>query len=219
MSYSILMAVRHWPDIAERAVKSIRQFTDAEILLVDDASPREESVAGFRAIEKQYKNIHGMRMGQRYQHGLCLDSALAWAETDWVFTADHDVIVHDERAFSDLLFLTAEDVGAIGATQNNGMSKMFGSYIHPYWALWNAKAILKHNLSFAAFALKTKDATQVFATAQFLSYRLASIKDRHWEAPDHPYKLQAVNIPQHIVEHAQVWQERGETWKQEVKLD
>jgi hypothetical protein len=214
------MIHRHWPDIAERAIKSIQEFSDAPIVLIDDASPAKESVAGFWQIVNQYNLIGHAIAPPKIQHGLCLDMALRMVECDWVFTADHDIVIHDERAFSGMLELAADDVGAIGCKYSNKASRHLGKYIHPYWALWNAKVIRKHNLSFAPFFLGLCDGEDpwVFATAQFLSYRLGSMSRLYpWEANDGPFKMLPFNL-EGLVKHKQVWQERGDTWRENVIL-
>jgi hypothetical protein len=213
--YDILIVHRHWPDILERAVKSIRQFSDAHIIAVDDCSPAEESVEGFWHVVKEY-GLDGIRALIHSQHGACLDMALSRSKTPWVITCDSDMIINDAKAFEVLLDKCADDVGAAGRMANNKMSALFGKFVHPAWAVWNAAAIKRHYLSFAAFTLQRGE-TWTFATAQFLNYRLACLGDRPWEAKDKPLKLAPVNLYDYVT-HAQVWQERGGTWKEEVKL-
>jgi glycosyltransferase involved in cell wall biosynthesis len=219
VDYAILMAVRHWPDVAERAIKSIRQFSDAPIVLVDDASPDKRSQTGYMHLLTKY-HLFGRRSDRRLQHGLSLDLALTLTNAPWVITCDNDVIVNEERAFTMLLEKADNDVGAIGRMYNNAACAEFGTYVHPHWALWNAKAIREHNLSFAPFQLRRQnDSCIVFATAQFLSYQLQALggSGAGWSAPGEPLKLVPVKLDK-VITHAQVWKERGESWREKVKL-
>ena len=229
VDYAILIASRHWPDVAERAIMSIRQFSDAPIVLVDDASPDEESIAGYKALRLKY-DLFGSRSSRWVQHGLALDMALVFAHAPpwftplkgnntWVITCDHDVIVNEERAFTMLLDKAADDVGAVGRMYNNKTCAQFGTYIHPHWALWNADAIRQYSLSWRSFSLQRMTTKpHVFATGQFLSYQLQTIGKGHpsWAAPGTPLKLVPVNLGNAIT-HAQV-KERGEAWHKKVKL-
>ena len=221
IDYAILMAVRHWPDVAERAIVSIRRFSDAPIVLIDDASPDEKSKAGYRKLRIEYnrRSLLGWRSDRWLQHGLALDFALTLTKAPWVITCDHDVIVNEERAFTMLLEKADDDVGAVGRMYNNAACAEFGTYIHPHWALWNAGAIRRYSLSFRSFQLRRKDGNpSVFATGQFLSYQLQTIGlgAPSWVAPGTPLKLVPVNLGKAIT-HAQV-KERGEAWHQKVKL-
>jgi glycosyltransferase involved in cell wall biosynthesis len=218
VDYAILIASRHWPDVAERAIVSIRQFSDAPIVLVDDASPDEKSKAGYEKLWSKY-NIALGRASRWLQHGLALDLALFFTGMPWVITCDHDVIVNEERALTMLLERAADDVGAVGRMYNNAACAEFGTYVHPHWALWNADAIRRYSLSFRSFSLRRKSGSPyVFATGQFLSYQLQTIGkgDPSWAAPGTPLQLVAVNLGKAIT-HAQV-KERGEAWHQKVKL-
>ena len=226
IDYAILMAVRHWPDVAERAIVSIRRFSDAPIVLIDDASPDEESIAGYKWLLVEY-GLSGWRSDHRLQHGLALDLAVKFTDAPWVITCDHDVIVNEERAFTLLLEQAAADVGAVGRMYNNAACAEFGTYVHPHWALWNADAIRRYSLSFRSFQLQRKSLRSassivppsVFATGQFLSYQLQAIGlgAPSWAAPGDPLKLVPVNL-ETVITHAQVWKERGESWREKVKL-
>lgn len=220
VDYAILMTGRHWPDVAERAIVSIRQFSDAPIVLIDDASPDLVSRLGFERLHKVWsRSLSGCRSECRLQHGLALDLALMFTAAPWVITCDHDVIVN-EGGFDVLLDKAADDVGAVGRMYNNAACGEFGTYVHPHWSLWNAAAIREHNLSFAPFQLRRRDGTHVvFATAQFLSYRLQTLgaSGSGWAAPGEPLKLVPVNLEK-VITHAQVWRERGESWRERVKL-
>lgn len=229
VDYAILIASRHWPDIAERAIVSIRRFSDAPIILIDDASPDEKSIDGYKALRDIYY-LYGCRSNHWLQHGLALDLAVKFAGAPWVITCDHDVIVNEERAFTMLLEQAADDVGAAGRMYNNKACAEFGAYVHPHWALWNADAIRRYSLSWRSFSLQRKGGKvqkidgkisfrpHVFATGQFLSYQLQTIGkgDPSWAAPGTPLKLVAVNLGNAIT-HAQV-KERGEAWHEKVKL-
>lgn len=229
VDYAILIASRHWPDVAERAIVSIRRFSDAPIMLIDDASPDERSRIGYRELRLKY-DLWLCRSERWLQHGLALDMGLDEAMKQgiarspytcahWVITCDHDVIVNEERAFTLLLEKAADDVGAVGRMYNNAACAEFGTYVHPHWALWNADAIRRYSLSWRSFQLRRKSGKpSVFATGQFLSYQLQTIGlgAPSWVAPGTPLKLVPVNVGQAIT-HAQV-KERGEAWHQKVRL-
>lgn len=218
VDYAILIASRHWPDVAERAIVSIRQLSDAPIVLIDDASPASQSQAGYKKLRSSYI-LSGCRSERWLQHGLALDLALTLTDTPWVITCDHDVIVNDERALTMLLEKAADDVGAVGRMYNNHACAEFGTYVHPHWALWNAEAICQYSLSWRSFALQRKDdSPYVFATGQFMSYQLQTIGEGNpsWAAPGTPLKLVTVNVGD-ATTHAQV-KERGEAWHEKVKL-
>lgn len=219
-NYTILMAVRHWPDIAERAIYSVRQFSDAPILVVDDASPDPRSKAGYEQLARDF-NIALCRNEEHLQHGLSLDRLLHLTDTPWVITCDHDVIIEDRRAFDLLLDNAAPDVGAVGRFHHNGVTKHFGFYIHPHWALWNADTIRKYHMSFAGLQIGRQETETVldFATAQFLCYRLEGLGRGSGEkgAGFLPLRLVGLNLDAYI-SHSQVRLERGEPWAKKVKL-
>jgi len=219
VDYAILIASRHWPDVAERAVVSIRQFSDAPIVLIDDASPDEGSQTGYMHLLTKHR-LFGRRSDRWLQHGLALDLALIYTDRPWVITCDHDVIVNEERAFTMLLERADDDVGAVGRMYNNAACAEFGTYVHPHWALWNADAIRQYSLSWRSFQLQRKNGKpSVFATGQFLSYQLQTIGKGgapSWVAPGTPLKLVPMNVGDAIT-HAQV-KERGEAWHQKVRL-
>ena len=215
VDYAILIASRHWPDLAERAIVSIRRFSDAPLVLIDDASPAAESIAGYERLRREHRLL-GHRSERHLQHGLALDLALTFTDAPWVITCDHDVIVNEKRAFAILLEKVADDVGAVGSIL--GYSE-FKTWIHPCWALWNADAIRNYNLSWRSFQISRKGGDPpTFCTAHFLCLQLQSIGVGHpsWAAPGAPLKLVPVKLGQ-VTTHAQV-RERGDAWRDKVRL-
>ena len=207
---TILIPARHWPDIAKRAIESIRRFSDLPIIVVDDASPN----SSYFDLSKEFPNVQVERNEIHLQHGRTLDRALGMTDSDWVITIDHDVVVDSSEAFSTLLSHCAPDVGAVGSLQNNAASATFGPYIHPYFAIWNARAIREHHLSFQGFQLKDYD----FATAQMLSYQLKQLGCGSGYLGMNPVQKRLVSVKIPHVRHLQVWHERGDTWRAEVRL-
>jgi glycosyltransferase involved in cell wall biosynthesis len=212
---TILMAVRHWPDIAHRAVESIRKFTDVSIIMVDDASPHPDSLEGYKKVAMSFEGVRLFRFNEHMQHGFTLDFAIRQAESQWVITCDHDMIINSEKAFDILLDRVDDHVGVIGKMHSNKA----GYYVHPSWAAWNASAIKKYHLSFAGFGIKGKGPEWDFATGQFLCYRLEGLGlgsgDRN--ASQRPFEIVPVDLGD-TVTHAQVWRERGDTWRDSVSL-
>lgn len=217
--YPIIIACRHWVDITARAIESIRKYADNPIILVDDASPHPDSKRGFEELACKYKSISLIRNATQSQHGRSVDYAINELYNGWFFTCDNDVIIQGHRAFECLLDKIDDDVAAIGQIKTNELSSTFGGFISPHWALWNAEAIERHNLSFAPFGIKRRDEKKplVFATAQFLCYRLTSLVNAPWDVKDRKYKLVSVNL-KGVLTHDQAWRRRGDTWKQEVSL-
>lgn len=215
---AVLVAVRHWPDVAARAVESIRRFYGGRIVMVDDASPCGEKE--YRAAVSRY-DVEFYRLEEHRQHGLALDFALSVvAGENWIITCDHDVTVESVQAFDVLLERRADDVGAVGRLWSNNTASFFGHYVHPYWALWNAKAIRKHRLSFAGFMIEGDGAAYDFATAQFLCYRMATLGRGSGEKGLEVGSLRLIGVDlSNYVVHRQVWQRRGDTWKKNVKSE
>jgi len=198
---------------------SIREIANTKIIIVDDATPDPKTVAGFASIAGSFKNVRFCRVPGHVQHGLTLDFALSKTDVPWVITCDHDMIINSSEALAILLGQVGKDVGAVGAYQNNTATKELGPYVHPSWALWNAKALRKYNISFAGFGIKGKGPRWDFATGQFTCYRLGGLglgSGEKGEVVQKPLKIISVNFKD-TVTHAQVWQERGDTWREKVR--
>jgi glycosyltransferase involved in cell wall biosynthesis len=211
------MILRHWPDIALRALESITRYTNAQIILIDDATPDQEAAAEFDRIAKRF-GFFCFHNETQMQHGYSLDRALdmAPAYTHWVITCDPDMVINSRAAFDILTKQISNDLGATGWMANNKVGAVFGPFVHPSFALWNAEAIRKYHLSFSAFQT-VGSVVFDFCTGQFLTYRLRDCGKGSGEAKGkhHPYRIVPVNFGD-AISHMQVWPERGDTWRDVV---
>lgn len=208
---TIIMGVRHWPDVAQEAVESIRKFTLLPIVIVDDASPD----ADFSFLASKFENVKVFKNEQHLQHGRTLDIALRKTNTPWVITADHDLLLKSERAVSLLLEQRRPEVGAVGDCLVNNLSEMFGPYISSIWALWNAKVIKEHHLSFNGIYL---GGHFDFAHGQIITYQLKYLGrgSGYTGLTVSSKEIVGVNLREFIV-HRQIWKKRGQTWQKETK--
>jgi glycosyltransferase involved in cell wall biosynthesis len=211
------MAVRHWPDILSRALTSITAHTNAQVIIVDDATPDPEIAEEFDKIAARF-NFSCFHNNIQMQHGLSLDRALSLAPKDisWAITIDSDIVINSRRAFDILLKQTTPDLGAAGRMSNNKVTALFGPFIHSSFAIWNAHAIRTYHLTFSAFQIVGSVPFDL-CTGQYLTYRLRDCGKGSGEAPHkhHPYRI----VPVHLgdtISHLQVWPKRGYTWSEKV---
>lgn len=152
---------RH-PDLAYRAVHSLRRFYPRlSIIVVDDGSPQEE----FERLRQIPARL--LRHEKNRNHGAALDTGLADLGPGFnlMLSCDYDVVLWKPGVIEFLLDMMEDNVIAAGWWRNNKTSKLTGlPFVHPMLALWRKDIIEYEHLSFMRVSFPKWE----FATAQML---------------------------------------------------
>lgn len=90
------------PDLLEKAIKSIREFYDFPIIVINGSDK-----------ELELEDVKVVNVGYNIGHGLGMDMGINMADTDYVLTFDTDIVM-EKPCIEEMLSKMNEDTYAIG---------------------------------------------------------------------------------------------------------